>query len=218
MDYRDTLWYRCDVPETPLTRMLLGTRKAIIAGGYARFLIMGERFPSFEAPPPGDCDLFVYGGEDPRGVRMVLELAGWSLKHQARSGSAIYYHPMHDLNVQVVWQERDGLLWPDPQSVVQSFSFTTEQFALLRNDNGQLQGAYNLQATGDTLSKRLVVNRIIDPARVLYRMNKYGRKGYTVDLSVVQDVLDDYLERSEDDRHMMRAGNRLIAISSDPEE
>lgn len=167
--------------------------RAVIAGGAARFAVMPD------APMYGDVDVFMLDGSpEPAFVNAALELGGYVMS--AGGTSPVYKHPTLP-DVQVVRREtaqgRSKMLaWTTPEAVIATFGFTTEMFALGRGPDARLVYTTTPEAIADTQARRLVVNYIIDPVRLAYRANKYGRKGYTMSIEEMRKVFAHYQQSS----------------------
>lgn len=154
---------------------------AVIAGGYARNVILPG------APPPADIDVFLLDGMDMAGDRpLIMNALGYTAAGY-RDGTTEYDKP-DAIKVQTI--ERSRVIgeplpaWRSAWDVIKTFGFTTEMFSL-HMDAGSVIATYTAEAEADTSARVLRVNHIIDPVRLVYRMNKYGRKGYTVTMDEV---------------------------------
>lgn len=192
----------------------------VIAGGFARAQWFLQEFMDAPvgAPPAGDVDLFVLDGTPCNGVLRAVSAAGWQQTY-AREGSATFVHRDYKLPLSVIWAERPGQFgsWKTAEDLIESFSFRTEMFALWELAPGVLEFVYDIEAPVDTVNRVLHVNRIVDPVRLLWRMNKYGRKGYIVSVDEVQRVADNYHARAEELAREAAQGH-LVRFPSDPEE
>ena len=185
--------------------------RVIIAGGAARKLMVGD-----EAPDPSDVDVFLLEGVLPDTMIGRMFASGFKLQHQ-RPGSATFITPRSTLPVQLVLSEDIEQVWSDPQGLIDSFGFTTEQFAVYYDSAQRLTFMHYDIAVETTLNRELVVNNILDPVRLLWRINKYGRKGYTISLDEVQHIADYYAGLPTGQQQAIREGTANLGPASDPE-
>lgn len=185
--------------------------RVVIAGGAARTLVMNGN-----APDPSDVDVFLLEGVEPQTMMERLSASGFKLQHQ-RLGSATFITPRPTLPVQLVWSADIEQVWSDPAGLIASFGFTTEQFAVYYDSEQRLTFMYYDEAVTATLRRELVVNNILDPVRLLWRINKYGRKGYTISLDEVQHIADYYAGLPTDQQVAIREGTANLGPASDPD-
>lgn len=189
------------VPVSRQVAELLRIPGTVVAGGAARWNIllsglvpMPGRKDALVPPRPGDIDVFLLSSADGPGVRERLR----SFRYRPMSeghGTTKWERDDSDLPVQLIDRSniKGGAVgeWNTPKDVIKTFGFTTEMFAVWREyPNLHFNALYTAEALRDTRARKLVVNYIIDPVRLAYRMNKYGRKGYTVDPSEVLQAFE----------------------------
>lgn len=162
---------------------------AVVAGGAARFAVLGAA-----APTPGDIDVFLLDGTLPVAEKMTL--LGWQV---ARTD--VWQYHGEGTEVQFVRREHSighnmpgGLLpaWDSAESVIATFGFTCEMFALRADAEGNIVATLTQAAYDDTRTKTLIVNHVIDPIRLAYRANKYGLKGFSMSLPEMAKVFEFY--------------------------
>lgn len=140
---------------------------AFIAGGFARWMLSKADDPV----PAGDVDLFVPSG-DPCGLVEDLQRRGYSLR--AETDNAYTFEPRNDLfNVQVI---KPDWTRPTVEATLDDFDFTIVQAAVLF----PARGVVSEQFHADEQRRVLRLVTINDPVRVLLRLMKYARRGYTL--------------------------------------
>jgi hypothetical protein len=184
---------------------LLGV--GIVAGGAARAIIHGD------APEPGDIDVFIRNGVDRTTVFWAMYGLGYSLALD-KYNTLTWEHPEYDLSVQTISVDNrvgaQKFLWTDAESVISTFTWTTEMFAIERVAKPPV-AVYTMEALADTTAGVLVLNHIIDPIRVAYRAVKYGRKGYTIGPDVLVEIFKHYQSGGEAQQEAWHEANLLNA-------
>lgn len=164
-----------------------------VAGGAARYMMVDG------APEPQDIDVFMYhrlNRTDP------LENLNYSFDGASES---IYRfsHSKHLLKVQVVVPSETvpgsrGMSYGPPVGVLSTFTFTTEQAALWHGVGGPA-GLLSTQGKDDTEHRVLRNNCISNPVLSLFRINKYGQKGYSISMESLLEIVSHLRDVSDDE-------------------
>ena len=152
-----------------------------VAGGAARYILVPD------APGPGDIDVFMFGDHIDYSPLTELE---YDFQGGVERAPRFSRGP-ESLVVQVVRPDPDNPLrtgFGPPLEVLSSFTFHTEQAALWK---GTLAHAGLLSAAGllSTQHKVLTNNLISNPVLSIFRLNKYGQKGYSVGMETVMEIV-----------------------------
>lgn len=107
-------------------------------------------------------------------------------------------NPMRGLPVQIIRPARDrwSCTFGSPEDVIGHFSFTTEQFAVIRGEDGDelVTGA---GAVEDTRERILRVANVTAPASCALRATKYVAKGYSITLEEMRRIVATAIERRQ---------------------
>lgn len=102
--------------------------------------------------------------------------------HTLRVVKLVHKYDKSKLPIQLI-----KMFWFDsPEHVIDSFDFTSTQFAI--NNNKQL--VYNPLSLSDLMEGRLVINKQQYPMDMVYRMMKYARKGFVMPASEIKKVVE----------------------------
>lgn len=155
-----------------------------VAGGAARYLLVPD------APEPADIDVFLY--QQTMNVQPLIDL-GYELAGNPNSRAPFFTSPGGDkeLRVQVIRPDPNSTrrAFGTPLEVLKSFTFHTEQAAIWYEADGAV-GLISVAGRAATEDRVLTNNRISNPVLSLFRLNKYGRKGYSVSMMSLQEITD----------------------------
>lgn len=152
-----------------------------VAGGAARYLLVPE------APEPKDIDVFLFGRH--------MDLSPMEeLGYEPQGGSPRapgFVRANDELSVQVVIPADDQIgmsNWGSPLRVLSQFTFKTEQAAVWYGAGG-FAGLLSVMGKEDTENRVLNTNNHrTSPILSLYRINKYGQKGYTISMETLLEI------------------------------
>lgn len=151
-----------------------------VAGGAARFVLIPD------APHPSDIDIWMYHSLlDPN---PLYELGYHELEEV--TGTRRFRRHDTDLPVQIILPHslRSTKSWGTPLEVMLTFTFTTEQFAVMHGAGGA-SGLLSVAAKADTENRVIMNNNCTkNPILSLHRLNKYGRKGYQVSMETLLEI------------------------------
>ncbi|KKN77043.1 hypothetical protein LCGC14_0363820 [marine sediment metagenome] len=153
-----------------------------VAGGAARFALM----PS--APNPSDIDIWMFNNH--LDLRPLFAL-GYHDYGEA-NGTRRFARDEDDLPVQIILPSspRSTKSWGTPLEVLLTFTFTTEQFVLMYGAGGA-SGLLSTQGREDTENRVIRNNNFRkNPILSLYRLHKYGRKGYTLSMETLIEITE----------------------------
>lgn len=203
----------------PQVKELLYIPGTVVAGGAARWAVLLEDEKIDRGLYPSDIDVFLLAGTDVSAVRQRLASFRYRLVGESH-GTSKWERDYGDLPVQLIDRSNikgsDVGAWVTPKDVIKTFGFTTEMFALwCEYPNRHIRALYTVEGAEDTEAHILRVNYIIDPVRLAYRMNKYGRKGYTVEPSEVLTAFDRWLMMTDEQRDAIRKdiGNEAYRLA-----
>ncbi len=153
-----------------------------VAGGAARYLLVPD------APGPGDIDVFLFG--DRHDWKPLTEIGyDW---HGGVERAPLFSRDSSDLRVQVVKPDPDNPQrtgYGPPLQVLQAFTFHTEQAAIWRGEGG-FSGLMSSDGLYATQNKVLTNNVISNPILSMFRINKYGRKGFSIGMKDVMEIAE----------------------------
>lgn len=163
---------------------------AYIAGGAARYAILGDN-----APQPTDIDIWLFAphqaGYVPPKLWKSMEKAGYQCSKVSRVANTYSYDiwgwrdtSIRKLPLQVVMKH-----CTTPPALLQTFSFTTERFAIWK-EGKKIMTAYDDGAILDTKNKVIHIKDITNPVMSIARVVKYAHKGYSISLVEIQKILD----------------------------
>lgn len=165
----------------------------VIAGGYARFIMLGE-------PEPSDIDVFAIYEE---GIHLGVFKGYQESYHSPYSVTLNHYDPTY-LPLQVVKPRRVGEVrqtFGQPDELLTGFDFNVTQFAVWKEDGGYYTcqpSDPNSARPGATLA--LVGNQFDDPVYMAYHASKYAAKGYHVPSSLYVKLFEYFDGLSPEDK------------------
>jgi len=164
-----------------------------VAGGAARFLVVEG------APEPADIDVFLYGGAFD--YEPLLRL-GYEPSELGPPWAPFFERDEGELKVQVVRPDVSDdkrVSHGTPLEVLSRFTFHTEQAAIWYGAGGAA-GLLSVLGRESTEERILSNNSISNALLSMYRLNKYGRKGYVVSMESVMEIANT-LRRLTDDQY-----------------
>ena len=178
-----------------------------VAGGAARYLLVPE------APEPADIDVFLY--QDYMDTSPLDNLEYTSDNPEIRA--PFFTSPGDgELRVQVVRPDHGARKsFGTPLEVLQSFTFHTEQAAVWYGPGGAA-GLISVAGQEATEERVLTNNHIANPVLSLFRLNKYGRKGYSLSMDTLVEITDVLHEYSEE-RYQAALADARSMESTPPE-
>lgn len=202
--------YKVVTPKPDVELLLRIIPHSVVAGGAAREAL-------FPAIPAEDIDLFVLEGGDFEEARRSLEDAGFRADISYREGLWTFQSRSYPGGIGVRLARPIQLIDATSASNVvdlwSDFGWRTEQFALVYTPTFETFMVSAAEfAEWDTLNRALVPvdprgaklrqEGVRSPVRMLARIAKYGKKGYTVDTQSILDILDAYraLDSNETER------------------
>lgn len=159
-----------------------------IAGGYARKCALPT------ALDPNDIDIYARNKKDFDEIcnRIITIGRLIGITEAKTTPNSRTFIPEDDtlLPIQVIKPVQTPYVttFGTPETVLNDFSYTTEQFALTTTEN-ILRTTYNITSLNDTGAKRLRINHISSPITMFTRYNKYAKAGYTIPLEVTFELL-----------------------------
>ncbi len=152
-----------------------------VAGGAARYMIIPD------APVPADIDVFLYGGVFD--YEPLIRLGYEPDYAKGPSRAPFFVQEEEELRVQVVRPDAPGnrVSHGTPLAVLQSFTFHTEQAAIWYGAGG-VAGLLSVKGRASTEERVLTNNNISNAILSMYRLNKYGRKGYSAGMETVTEI------------------------------
>ncbi len=180
-----------------------------VAGGAARYLLVPD------APEPLDIDVFLYcSGFD---VDPLLRLGYEPVEDSAHRAPFFVSPGEGELRVQVVRPDhRARQAYGPPLEVLQSFTFTTEQAAVWYGAGGAA-GLLSVAGRVDTENRALYNNRISNPILSLFRLNKYGQKGYSLSMETLIEITD-VLRSYSESKYQAAVADARTMESTPPED
>lgn len=183
----------------PTVADLLSIPGVVIAGGYARQEYTNHAYlvPLLGATPEqaGDIDVFLLDSANRRTVEETLGARYYQVATVRNTSQWKSRTQPGGLDVQVIAHGGphevggligEGVAWNTPEDVLNSFGFQCEMFAMVSDVLPRFLTTDS--AIEDATLRVLRMNRITDPVRSAFRLNKYGHKGYNVTPDTVADI------------------------------
>ncbi len=151
-----------------------------VAGGAARWFLVKD------APQPGDIDVFLHDDKHVSAAYTALSALGYEDDETGPARAPRFNHPDYELPVQLVIPDdvdRRSSFGP-PLEVLQGFTFHVEQAAIYAGGDG-IVGLVSESCRRDVRNHTLHFNNLSNPLLAAYRLNKYGKKGFTVGMAEI---------------------------------
>ncbi len=151
-----------------------------VAGGAARFFLVSH------SPHPLDIDVFLFDDKHESAAYTALAALGY-IEDGGPARAPRFLHEDYEIPVQLVIPDDvdHRLSFGPPLQVLKEFTFYVEQAAIYAGGDG-IVGLVSESCRRDVRNKTLHFNNLSNPLLAAYRLNKYGKKGFTVGM---EDIL-----------------------------
>ena len=150
-----------------------------VAGGAARFFLVNH------SPDPLDIDVFLIDDKHESAAYTVLAGLGY-VEDGGPARAPRFVHPDYELPVQLVIPDDvdHRSSFGPPLQVLQGFTFYVEQAAIYAGGDG-IVGLVSESCRRDVRNKTLHFNNLSNPLLAAYRLNKYGKKGFSIGMEEI---------------------------------
>lgn len=171
-----------------------------ICGGFVRVSISTLK----EVPPCSDIDIYSKSQDAYDRIVERLKLAGYYEQFVSDVANMMKYSFSNDIPIQVIKPINQSNLITASNNIydiLEGFDFSISRIAITKDSLETSKAIADINCIEDENNKKLNIKHIHCPISEIYRISKYMKKGYWINIAEVVKVLEDWRSRDESYRN-----------------